>query len=266
MEKEASAKMSRRDFLKASVKVAAGAVLTASGVGCSPLAKMLETKKQKGESIFPESGEPEKKPQENLPANFEIVRPISKDFPLPEGYIPEKLITLNSFPNIKLSPGKEKIQGQTEAVKSLDELFKAAGQAKIDDIYIGSAYRSWETQRYLYEQAEAKQSGQKWSAAPGTSEHNAGLAFDFTTESISHRIHSEAGFEDTPASRWLRENAHQYGFILTYCRPDIGGINQEPWHYRYVGKELSTELFNQGYLEADSNIDPINFLASHRDW
>lgn len=74
-------------------------------------------------------------------------------------------------------------------------------------------------------------------ALPGTSEHELGLAVD---------INDENGNEDMYA--WLACNAHQYGFILRYPldKVDVTGISNEPWHYRYVGKQAADEIHQTG--------------------
>lgn len=194
-----------------------------------------------------------------LKVNSEIITPVGKQHILPPEFEPSQLADLISFPFIRVAPGKESIQGHPEAVAALEKLFQAAQKAGVDDIYIGSAYRSFATQKYLWEKAGGK--SQNHTAEPGTSEHHTGLAFDFTTQSIGYRIDSRTGFENTSTSWWLRENAHKFGFVLTYCRPGIDGIQQESWHYRYGSPELATRLFRLGYLDSNSEIDPIQFLA-----
>jgi D-alanyl-D-alanine carboxypeptidase len=56
------------------------------------------------------------------------------------------------------------------------------------------------------------------------------------------------GFANTAAGRWLKKNAYKYGFILRYPKgkEDITGIIYEPWHFRYVGVEAATVMYEQG--------------------
>ena len=122
------------------------------------------------------------------------------------------------------------------------------------DCGINSAYRSMEKQQQLwderygeytaagYDSEEAKTLTGREVAIPGTSEHHLGLAVDIS------------GFADTYA--WLEEHSWEYGFIRRYPdeKLDVTGIVYEPWHYRYVGKELAQELYTSGlcleeYLE-----------------
>ena len=81
-------------------------------------------------------------------------------------------------------------------------------------------------------------------AMPGCSEHQTGYAFDIASfrDGYYH-------VDSTPEERaWLNENAYKYGFILRYPKgkEDITGFNFEPWHYRYVGEDLSKDLYNNG--------------------
>lgn len=87
---------------------------------------------------------------------------------------------------------------------------------------------------------KAKEEAERWVAIPGTSEHELGLAVDINADGI----HS-AGYE---VYGWLAENAHKYGFIKRYPsdKTRITGISNEPWHYRYVGKETAEKIYNRG--------------------
>ena len=96
-----------------------------------------------------------------------------------------------------------------------------------------------------YSYDEAAEEAKKWVAVPGSSEHETGLALDIVSE--DYQILDKAQ-EDTAEQRWLMENSYKYGFILRYPsnKTDITGINYEPWHYRYVGKEVATEMKEKG--------------------
>ena len=80
---------------------------------------------------------------------------------------------------------------------------------------------------------------------PGTSEHEVGLAIDFITEGYSQL---NEGFEDTAAGKWLKERSPEFGFILRYPKgkEDITGIEYEPWHFRYVGRDAATIITQEG--------------------
>jgi len=122
---------------------------------------------------------------------------------------------------------------------------------------ICSAYRRHETQISLYnnkvyyyldlgyDEATARQKAGVEVAVPGTSEHELGLAVDLVDN--SYWLLDEAQ-EKTPAQKWLMEHCWEYGFILRYpnSKSEHTGIIYEPWHYRYVGKELAMELRDSG--------------------
>ena len=97
--------------------------------------------------------------------------------------------------------------------------------------------------------AEAEKKTEEYTARPKTSEHHTGLAIDITTdewESAGKGL--SISFENTDACKWLKANAHKYGFILRYPKEkeSITKIKYEPWHFRYVGVEHATKIYNQG--------------------
>lgn len=149
----------------------------------------------------------------------------------------------------------------------LQEMLNDARSEGLEPL-ICSSYRSYELQDRLfrnkvdfylsegYVSYNAEREAAKWVAFPGTSEHQTGLAVDIV--SIHYQLLDE-NQEDTPEQKWLMENSYKYGFILRYPtdKSHITGINYEPWHYRYVGKEVAKEIYEQGlcleeYLEAVS--------------
>ena len=106
-----------------------------------------------------------------------------------------------------------------------------------------SGYRSYQTQTNLYNRYVA-QYGEKvantFSAKPGQSEHQTGLAFD--VGSIDNN------YGQTAAGKWLAENAHRFGFIIRYPKGKeaITGYQYEPWHIRYLGTDIATDVYNKG--------------------
>jgi zinc D-Ala-D-Ala carboxypeptidase len=126
-----------------------------------------------------------------------------------------------------------------------DALNEMSDAAKEDNItlYVTSAFRSFETQYNLYENY-AKRDGfakaDTYSARPGHSEHQTGLAVDLVKKgSTLSNFHLTEDFE------WLKENSYKYGFIIRYPlgKEDITGYIYEPWHYRYVGVEVASYIY-----------------------
>ena len=112
--------------------------------------------------------------------------------------------------------------------------------ASIDGITLFniSAYRSYDTQVILYNNyanKDGKEAADTYSARPGYSEHQTGMASDINTSSTA------AHFENSKEYAWLQNNAYKYGFILRFPKDkeDITGYEYEPWHYRYVGSDAA---------------------------
>jgi len=104
-----------------------------------------------------------------------------------------------------------------------------------------SAYRSYDSQNTIYNnyvKKDGKTKADTYSARPGHSEHNTGLAVDINTAS------SSAHFENTKEYEWLINNSYKYGFILRYPEEKmyITGYKYEPWHYRYLNVETATKI------------------------
>lgn len=130
---------------------------------------------------------------------------------------------------------------------------------------ICSAYRTMSKQTYLYNnkiarlqkagygKAAAQKEAGRWVARPGTSEHQLGLALDIVSSSYQALTKKQ---EKTAEQKWLMEHCWEYGFILRYPneKSEITGIGYEPWHYRYVGREVALDVRDSGlcfeeYLE-----------------
>lgn len=144
----------------------------------------------------------------------------------------------------------------------LPELNTAFAQMKADalaaglNINIVSGYRSYSTQNRIYNNyvnRDGVQMADTYSARPGHSEHQTGLAVDVNSLLVS--------FKDTPEGIWLTNNCYKYGFILRYPegKDGITGYMYEPWHFRYVGVDVASKLYNNGnwitleeYLGIDS--------------
>lgn len=167
---------------------------------------------------------------------------VNKKRPLPAGYVPPDL----AVPNVKLrlAPTAEQMQFSKSATPALEEMFKAAAAEGVSLVF-GSGYRSEALQRQFYNQYVANDSqaaADRYSARPGTSEHQTGLSFDATANNGA--CHLEKCFADTPEGRWLALNAYKYGFIIRYIegKESVTGYDYEPWHMRYVGRELAAEM------------------------
>lgn len=99
------------------------------------------------------------------------------------------------------------------------------------------------------DRAEAESRMARFVAPPGHSQHQLGTAIDFSTWEMNYAL--QPRFAETAAGRWLELRAWEYGFVLTYTRQgeERSGYAYEPWHYRWVGRELSAVLQRDGYLD-----------------
>lgn len=168
---------------------------------------------------------------------------INKQNPLPKTYSPKDLIDVKSL-NVT-NPDESKLR--SDANKALANLIKSANKDKLAYVMI-SGYRSYDLQSVVYS-GNVNTDGQKkadaTSARPGYSEHQTGLGLDLGRADGKCRL--ETCFGDTPEGKWLADNAYKFGFIVRYQQGEqsIVGYSYEPWHLRYVGKELAGELFKQ---------------------
>lgn len=119
----------------------------------------------------------------------------------------------------------------------------AAAQADGLSLYVVSGYRSYDYQSQIYDNyvaAYGKEEADRFSARPGHSEHQTGLAFDLNNVTDS--------FANTDEYAWLQAHAHEYGFIIRYPdgKESITGYKFEPWHVRYLGKDTAQAVHDSG--------------------
>lgn len=183
---------------------------------------------------------------------------VDKQYKLPDNYEPNDLV----YPDVRFTFSEkiDKRKMRKEAAGALEELF--AGAEK-DGIYLAgvSAYRSQATQKTLFNNYVKKDGMEKaltYSAFPGTSEHQTGLAIDVSGS--DGKCAATDCFGGTPEAEWLADHAPEYGFIIRYPegKDAITGYKYEPWHLRYVGKELAKEIDDKGLtLEEYYNAVPV---------
>lgn len=172
---------------------------------------------------------------QKLPSNPTYIKNIliaNKKYPLPSTFAP----------------------GESKAARVAFD--KMAAEAKLDgfNLHAFSTYRAYDYQVVLYDRYEAKdgkKAADTYSARPGYSEHQTGLAFDIGEVNFEQHWASSS-FGDTKAGQWVNSNAHRYGFILRYPKgkEHITGYMHESWHFRYVGEKIATEIYkNKSTLE-----------------
>jgi D-alanyl-D-alanine carboxypeptidase len=141
------------------------------------------------------------------------------------------------------------LQMREEAAIATVELATAMAEAGKGTLILNSGFRTYKNQQGLYNRTRDTKGlavAEKLSARPGHSEHQLGLAADFSARGQGCAI--MVCFGSTEAGIWLAENAHEYGFVLRYPKgyKPITGFQYEPWHFRYVGIELATEMKTKG--------------------
>ena len=142
----------------------------------------------------------------------------------------------------------------SEANAALAKMFQAAKADGIS-LTVVSGYRSYERQNTLYNNYVARdgvEAADTYSARPGHSEHQTGLAFDLNS--------LEESFGETKEGIWLREHCWEYGFIIRYPKgkEDITGYMYEPWHVRYLGETVAKSVFESGLcLEEYLNVTSV---------
>lgn len=170
---------------------------------------------------------------------------VNEDHPLDASYVPENLT--------EVAPGYS-VDGRIAA--DLKQML-SDGAAQGLNMYVTSAYRSYDQQVDTFNASmqnrlnqgmkplEAYQETSIQVALPGTSEHATGLAVDIISNQYSGLDERQG---DTQEQQWLMQHCWEYGFILRYPseKSDITGIIYEPWHYRYVGKDVAKEITEEG--------------------
>ena len=155
---------------------------------------------------------------------------------------------------LKALPDGQKVDER--AYDDLNAMLEACRDAGLRP-KICSSYRTQAKQTYLYNnkitrlrnagysKAAALEEAGRWVARPGTSEHQLGLALDIVSSSYQALTKKQ---EKTAEQKWLMEHCWEYGFILRYPsdKSEITGIGYEPWHYRYVGREVALDVRESG--------------------
>lgn len=185
----------------------------------------------------------------NIKKQDDILILVNKQYGLPSDYIPDNLVV----PEVKwvkdIDEDSKKMR--KEAALALEAL-AAEGDKQGMQLFCESAYRSYERQKRIFEQIK-RENGEEYAsrycAPPGHSEHQTGLCVDITNINIDDAEHDKA-LGQMKEGIWLKNNAHLFGFILRYPedKTAITGYNYEPWHFRYVGREAATEIYNKGLI------------------
>ena len=185
-----------------------------------------------------------------LVEKFSIDMLINKHRYLNEKFEPNDLMTIPS--EYAEEKGLKSSRIAFNAFKQMSDAAKKEGYGMVinsayrsyqDQIEIGEYYKKWYGQSYV----------DKYVAKPGHSEHQTGLAFDIASTSVNI-------FANSKEYQWMQDNAYKYGFIERFTKryEDITGFRMEPWHYRYVGKDIAKYIH-------DNNISFEEYWAVYLD-
>lgn len=179
------------------------------------------------------------------PASLWVI--VSKVSPLePLNYAPTDLVDVGNGHQLRREAAEAYQKMVTDARKVGHEIVPLSG------------YRAYETQQVVYAnevQMYGQETADSQSARPGYSEHQTGLGIDVGGGGCG----IEDCFGETAEYQWLRKNAHKYGFIQRYTNgsQDITGYRTEPWHWRFVGKDLAVEMNRQNIQTLEEFFDVI---------
>lgn len=173
---------------------------------------------------------------------YDILVLVNKTYALPDHFEPVDLTVPNvRFPFDEDDPKKQLRQ---VAANALEAMFAQADQDGVE-LYAQSGYRSFQRQEAIFAanvERHGEEKANTYSARPGESEHQTGLVMDVTSRAIGFTL--EVDFANTKEGQWIKDHAHEYGFIIRYPegKEAITQYQYEPWHLRYVGEKAAIEI------------------------
>jgi D-alanyl-D-alanine carboxypeptidase len=170
---------------------------------------------------------------------------VNKEHPVDENYKPDDLAKINDYAPDRAESTRYM---RAEAANAFGMLVDKAAEDGVV-IKMTTAYRSYDFQMILFDsyvEKEGEEKANTFSAKPGQSEHQTGLAVDVSSPSVDYQLSDDYG--KTEEGKWLADHAYRFGFILRFPKgkEDITGYQYEPWHLRYVGLTAAKEIRDQG--------------------
>ena len=174
----------------------------------------------------------------------------------PQGYEPPLITMAQRRPRDLMGLKSTEMRADATAFDALVQMLQAAKEDGVTGFLIVSSYRGYDKQKELFDARvqELMQQGMELEPAqdraddtvarPGRSEHQTGLAFDIVAQSGDGTLEA---FHQSSQCLWITQHCSDYGFVLRYPedKTDITGIDNEPWHYRYVGVEHAQAMARQ---------------------
>lgn len=241
----------RKALLVAGILIALGIALLFARRADAPTQTSPENKPATQSAVSTPPGFNKQQYPIDQPSSLWMV--VNKQRALPAGYVPADLT--NVFGE----------QMRTDAADALNKLLIAA---KADGVIFKliSGYRSYDDQKKVYNgyvRADGQAKADTYSARPGHSEHQTGLAVDLGNANGNCDLQS--CFGATAAGQWLASHAHEHGFTIRYPegKEAITGYQYEPWHLRYVGNELTAEMKQQNILTLEEFFGIVPDIQSY---
>lgn len=199
-----------------------------------------------------------------------ILYPVHRLTQIPQGYAPQDLVDLGALGFCVR--GEQQVRACV--VSDLRNLFQSAQKDGIR-LKITSAYRSYQKQVSVFDawhqhemnrglsRMQAHERVQRYSAAPGHSEHQLGTVLDIIS------VH-DTTFENTPTNKkvweWLSKQCERYGFVISYPenKTEYTGYVHEPWHVRWVGRSIAQKLKRRGYRKRHTELTVAQYLQSRK--
>lgn len=169
---------------------------------------------------------------------------VNKEHPIDRDYKPDDLEKIKYFVSNRSAASRYM---RAEAAAAFHQMVDKAAEENIE-LRMTTAYRSYDFQKLLYEnyvEKEGEAAANKYSAKPGQSEHQTGLAVDVSSPSVEYQL--SADYDKTQEGKWLAGNAYRFGFIIRFPlgKEDVTGYQYEPWHIRYVGLTAAREIYKE---------------------
>lgn len=178
---------------------------------------------------------------------------MTRNYGLSREFVPTDLVDLREHFPLDVTMGYE-TQVRDIILDPLQQMIMEMKAEGLNPTII-SGYRSFPAQAIAWSkwQEEEPERAAIISSPPGFSEHQLGTTLDFGSPELELIVGEEdvefhTDFDKTAVGQWLAEYAHRYGFTLSYPLDNIAetGFYYEPWHYRYIGIELATQLYEEG--------------------
>lgn len=185
---------------------------------------------------------------------------VNKENGLDADYEPDDLVEVKYFAKDRAAYGRKMRKEAAEAFNALAEAAMKEGY----EIVVTTAYRSYDFQNSLYNSyvdSHGQEEADTFSARPGKSEHQTGLAADVSSPSVNYRLMRD--YDKSPEGAWLGEHCKDFGFIIRFPKGKerITGYIYEPWHIRYVGEEAAKEMYEKN-LTLEEYLQEIGLVES----